>query len=428
MAHFNTKCLHAGYEPGNGDPRQIPIYQNTTWYFDSSEHQAAIFNLEAAGYFYSRLSNPTSDAVAGRIAALEGGVAAVLTSSGQTATFYAVFNVCQAGDHLICANQVYGGTYNLFAHTLPKMGIEVSFVDADASLEELQKAIRPNTKAVFGETLSNPSLKVLDIEKFAALANAAGVPLIVDNTFPTPFNCRPFEYGAHISVHSTTKYLDGHASQVGGAVVDSGNFDWAAHADKYPGLTQADPTYHGLVFSDTFGPAAYITKLVTHLFRDLGGISNPQNAFLLGTHIESLPVRMERHIGNAQAVAQWLDKNEYVEQVNFTGLESSPEHALAKKYFDLVGGCGVVSFNLKGSREEAATFLDALRVARIATHVADARTCVLHPASTSHRQMTDQQLLDAGVTPTLVRISVGIEDVRDLIADLDQALQQVFAV
>jgi len=425
---FNTKCLQAGYEPGNGDPRQIPIYQNVTWYFDSAEHHAKIFNLEEAGYFYSRLSNPTCDAVAARLAALEGGAAAVLTSSGQTASFYSVFNICQAGDHLISASQVYGGTYNLFAVTLPKMGIEVTFVDADASLEELQAAVRPNTKAVYGETLSNPSLKVLDIEKFADLAHGAGVPLIVDNTFPTPFNCRPFEHGADIVVHSTTKYLDGHASQLGGVIIDSGNFDWLAQGDKYPGLTQPDDSYHGIVFAEQFGqPAAYITKIVTSLFRDLGAPAAPQNAFILGMNIESLPVRMERHIGNAQTIAEWLKEHKNVTHVNFPGLASDPEHALANKYFDIAGGCGVISFELDGSREDAANFLNQLRVARIATHVSDARTCVLHPASTTHRQLSDEQLPDTGVTPTLVRISVGIEDVRDLIADLDNALKATFA-
>ena len=425
---FNTKCLQAGYEPGDGDPRQIPIYQNVTWYFDSSEHQAKIFNLEEAGYFYSRLSNPTCDAVAARLAALEGGAAAVLTASGQAATFNSIFNICQAGDHLISASQIYGGTYNLFAVTLPKMGIEVTFVDADASLEELQKAVRPNTKAVFGETLSNPSLKVLDIAKFADFAHGAGVPLIVDNTFPTPFNCRPFEHGADIVVHSTTKYLDGHAAQLGGVIIDSGNFDWLAQGDKFPGLTQPDDSYHGLVFAEHFGqPAAYITKVVTSLFRDLGAPSAPQNAFILGMNIESLPVRMERHIGNAQTIAEWLEEHKNVQGVNFPGLASNSEHALANKYFDLAGGSGVVSFELDGSREDAAKFLNQLKVARIATHVSDARTCVLHPASTTHRQLSDEQLPGAGVTPTLVRISVGIEDVRDLIADLDNAFKVVFA-
>jgi len=424
---FNTRCLQAGYEPGNGDPRQIPIYQNVTWYFDSSEHQARIFNLEEGGYFYSRLSNPTNDAVAARIAALEGGSAAVLTASGQTASFFSVFNICQAGDHLVAVSQIYGGTYNLFAITLPKMGIEVTFVDADAPLEELQKAIRPNTKCVFGETLANPSLKVLDIEKFATLAHDAGVPLIVDNTFPTPFNCRPFEHGADIVVHSTTKYLDGHASALGGVVVDSGNFDWAAQGDKFPGLTQPDPSYHGLVFTDTFGQAgAYVTKIVTSLMRDLGAITTPQNAFLLGMNIESLPVRMERHISNAQEIAEWLDAHDSVKKVYFPGLAGDSQHELARKYFDFAGGSGVISFDLCGSREDATTFLDALNVARIATHVADARTCVLHPASTTHRQLSDEQIIEAGVSPTMVRISVGIEDVRDLIADLDEALKTAF--
>ena len=425
---FNTQCLTAGYEPGNSDPRQIPIYQNTTWFFDSSEHMARIFDLKEAAYFYSRLSNPTSDAVAARIAALEGGAAAVLTASGQTASFFSVFNICQAGDHMIAASQIYGGTYNLFAVTLPKMGIEVTFVDAEAPLEELKAAIRPNTKCIFGETLSNPSLKVLDIEKFAALADAAGAPLIVDNTFPTPFNCRPFEHGAHIAVHSTTKYLDGHAAQVGGAVVDSGNFDWAAHGDKFAGLTTPDPSYHGLVFVEQFGQqAAYITKMVTQLMRDLGAITTPQNAFLLGMNIESLPVRMERHIENAQAIAEWLDAHDKVTGVSFPGLAKDPEHERATKYFDYAGGSGVISFDLAGGRADAAKFMDALRVARIATHVADARTCVLYPAATTHRQLSDEKMIEAGVSPTMVRISVGIEDVRDLIADLDQALKVAYS-
>jgi len=425
---FNTRCLQAGYEPGNGDPRQIPIYQNTTWYFDSSEHMADIFNLEAGGYFYSRLSNPTNDAVAARIAALEGGSAAVLTASGQTATFFSVFNICQAGDHLIAVSQIYGGSYNLFAVTLPKMGIEVTFVDADASLEELRAAVRPNTKCVFGETLSNPSLKVLDIEKFAEFAHGAGVPLIVDNTFPTPFNCRPFEHGADIVVHSTTKYLDGHASALGGVIVDSGNFDWNAQGEKFAGLTAPDSSYHGLIFTEAFGQeGAYITKVVTSLMRDLGAITTPQNAFLLGVNIESLPVRMERHIKNAQDIAQWLDGHKNVEKVHFPGLVNDAEYDLAEKYFDLPGGSGVVTFNLSGRREDATKFLDALKVARIATHVADARTCVLHPASTTHRQLSDEQMIEAGVAPTMVRLSVGIEDVRDLIADLDDALKVAFA-
>jgi len=425
---FNTKCLHSGYEPGNGDPRQIPISQNVTWYFDSAQHQAAIFNLEAAGYFYSRLSNPTCDAVAGRLAALEGGSAAVLTSSGQTASFYSVFNICQAGDHLISAAQVYGGTYNLFATTLPKMGIEVTFVDADASLEELQKAVRPNTRAVYGETLSNPSLNVLDIEKFAALAHDNGVPLIVDNTFPTPFNCRPFEHGADIVVHSTTKYLEGHAAQVGGVIIDSGNFDWDAHAEKYPGLTTPDDSYHGLVFTEAFGQGgAYITKVVTSLFRDLGGIAAPQNAFILGLGLESLPVRIERHIENGQELAQWLEASDRVEEVIYPGLASNVENEKAKKYFDHAGGCGVISFELKGSFEQAVQVLDTLKVGRIATHVADARTCVLHPASTTHRQLSDEQRAASGVTPTLVRVSVGIEDIKDIIADFDAAFKEVFA-
>ncbi|MCL2526230.1 MAG: PLP-dependent transferase [Coriobacteriia bacterium] len=424
---FNTRCLQAGYEPGNGDPRQIPIYQNTTWYFDSSEHMAMIFDLEAASPFYSRISNPTSDAVASRLAALEGGAAAVLTASGQTASFFAVFNICQAGDHLIATSQIYGGTYNLFAVTLPMMGIEVTFVDAEADLDELKAAIKPNTKAIFGETLSNPALNVLDIEKFAALAGFAGVPLIVDNTFPTPYNCRPIEHGADIVVHSTTKYLDGHAAALGGAIIDAGNFDWLGQGDKFPGLTRPDSSYHGLVFAEQFGQkACYITRLITHLMRDLGAITTPQNAFILGMNIESLHVRMQRHLDNAQTIAEWLQNNGNVAQVYFPGLVSDSQHERAAKYFDSPAGSGVISFDLEGTREDAVKFLDALRVARIATHVADARTCVLHPASTTHRQLSDEQMIEAGVSPTMIRLSVGIEDISDLIADLDSALKVAF--
>jgi len=383
---------------------------------------ARIFDLEDNSPFYTRLWNPTSDAVAARIAAIEGGVAGVLTSSGQAATFFSIFNICTAGGHVVSSSQIYGGTYNLFAVTLPKMGIEVSFVDADAPLEELRQAMRPNTRCVFGETLSNPSLNVLDIEKFATLAHEAGVPLIVDNTFPTPVNCRPFEWGADIVVHSTTKYLDGHASQVGGAVVDSGNFDWLAYADKYPGLTTPDHSYHGVVYAERFGKAAYITKIVSQLLRDLGSTPAPQNAFLLGMNIESLPVRVRQHITNAQTIAEWLAACDGIKQVRFPGLAGDSEYELAQKYFDSAGGSGVISFDLEGSREDAVKFMDALRLVKIATHVADARTCVLHPASTTHRQLSDEQLVSAGVSPTLVRLSVGLEEVSDLIADLENAL------
>ncbi|MCL2492168.1 MAG: O-acetylhomoserine aminocarboxypropyltransferase/cysteine synthase [Coriobacteriia bacterium] len=423
--NIDTRCVHAGWEPEDGGPRQIPIYQNTTWYFDSTEHMAKLFDLEEAGYFYTRLANPTNDAVAARIAALEGGVAAVLTSSGQAASFFSIFNICSEGDHLVTSSALYGGTYNLFAITLPKMGIEVSFVDPDATGEQLREAIRPNTKCVFAETVSNPALNVLDIEKFATLAHDAGVPLIVDNTFPTPVNCRPFEWGADIVIHSTTKYLDGHGTVVGGAIVDSGNFDWDAHAEAFPGLTTPDDSYHGVTYTERFGKGAYITKIVAQLMRDLGSIPSPNNSFILGVNIESLPLRMAKHVDNAQKIAEWLEKRDGVAIVRYPGLPSDPYHALAKKYLDADGGCGVIAFDLKGSAEQATTFLDALKVISIATHVADARSCVLHPASSTHRQLTDEQLVSAGVTPTLIRLSVGIEDADDLIADLDQALSSV---
>jgi O-acetylhomoserine (thiol)-lyase len=419
--NIDTKCIHAGYEPGAGGPRQIPIYQNTTWYFDSSQAMADVFDLVALAPFYTRLFNPTSDAVAARIAALEGGAAAALTSSGQAASFFSIFNICTAGDHFVASSQLYGGTYNLFAVTMKSMGIEVSFVDPDAPLDELRKAIRPNTKCVFGETLSNPSLAVLDIEKFATLAHDAGVPLIVDNTFPTPVNCRPLEHGADIVIHSTTKYMDGHASQVGGVIVDSGRFDWLAHADKFPGLTKPDDSYHGVVYAQQFGEAAYIIKIVAHLLRDIGATAAPQNAFLLGMNLETLPLRMEKHCANALKIAQWLAGRNDIELVNYPGLKGSKYYGLAEKYFDTPGGSGVISFTLKGTREDAIGFMDALKVARIATHVADAHTCVLHPASTTHRQLTDDQLAGAGVSPTIIRLSVGIENADDLITDLDQA-------
>ena len=425
--NIDTQSIHAGYEPGDGGPRQIPIHQNTTWYFESAEHMARLFDLEEAGYFYTRLANPTNDAVAARITALEGGVAGVLTSSGQAASFFSIFNLCEAGDHLLTSSALYGGTYNLFAVTLPKMGIEVDFVNPDAPLEQLQGAIKPNTKCVFAETLSNPSLNVLDIEKFATLAHGAGVPLIVDNTFPTPVNCRPFEHGADIVIHSTTKYLDGHGTVVGGAIIDSGNFDWQAQAERFTGLTRPDDSYHGVVYAEQFGKAAYITKIVTQLMRDLGSIPSPHNSFILGVNIESLPLRVAKHIANAQTIAEWLSAHPHVAQVRYPGLVGDPYHELAQKYFDLAGGCGVIAFDLKGSREKAVEFLDALQVISIATHVADARSCVLHPASSTHRQLTDEQLACAGVTPTLVRLSVGIEGVTDLLADLEQALKLTFA-
>jgi len=421
--NIDTRCIHAGWNPDDGGSRQIPIYQTTTWSFDSAEHLARLFDLAEAGYFYTRLANPTNDAVAARIAALEGGVAAVLTSSGQAASFFAIFNICEAGDHLVTSSAIYGGTYNLFAVTLPKMGIEVTFVDPDASLETLQEAIRPNTKCVFAETVSNPSLNVLDIEKFAAFAHGAGVPLIVDNTFPTPVNCRPFEWGADIVIHSTTKYFDGHGSVVGGVVVDSGNFDWDAHADKFPGLTTPDESYHGVTYTTQFGKGAYITKIVTQLMRDLGSIPSPHNSYILGVNIESLPLRIKKHLENAQRIAEWLSAHDRIAQVRYPGLADDPYHGLAQKYLGGSGGSGVIAFEVEGTRESAIAFMEFLKLISIATHVADARTCLLHPASTTHRQLSDEQLASAGVTPTLIRLSVGIEDADDLIADLDQALK-----
>lgn len=422
--HINTKCVQAGYTPKNGEPRILPIYQSTTYKYESSEQMGRLFDLEESGYFYTRLQNPTNDAVAAKIAALEGGVAALLTSSGQAASFFAIFNIAGAGDHIVSASAIYGGTLNLFAVTMKKMGIDVTFVSPDASLEELNAAFRPNTKAVFAETLSNPSLIVLDIEKFASCAHAHGVPLIVDNTFPTPIHCRPFEFGADIVTHSTTKYMDGHATSVGGAIVDSGNFDWTAHADKFPGLTQPDESYHGVTYTETFGKAAYITKATVQLMRDLGSIPSPQNCFLLNLGLETLFLRVERHCENALAVAKYLEKHDKIEWINYPGLESSPYHALAQKYMP-DGTCGVIAFGIKGGREAATKFMDSLKLAAIVTHVADARTCVLHPASTTHRQLTDAQLKDAGVDPGLIRLSVGIEYIGDILADIEQALETV---
>jgi len=423
--NLETTCIHAGYQPEDGGPRQVPIYQNTTWYFDSSEKMARVFDLEELNYFYTRLFNPTNDAVASRIAALEGGVAAVLTSSGQAASFFSVFNICRSGDHIVASSAIYGGTYNLFAVTLAQMGIQTTFVAPDASLDELKKAIQPNTKCVFAETLSNPSLIVLDIEKFATLAHDSGVPLIIDNTFPTPVNCRPFEWGADIVIHSTTKYLDGHGTCMGGVIVDSGNFDWDAYADKFPGLTAPDESYHGVVYTKQFGKGAYITKIIAHLMRDLGATPSPQNSFLLGVNIESLPLRVKKHLENAQTIAQWLDAREDIGFVNYPGLPGNSQYALAQKYLGGTGGCGVVSFEITGTREDAIAFMDSLELISIATHVADARSCVLHPASTTHRQLNDEQLVTAGVSPTMIRLSVGIEDVDDLIGDLEQAFNKL---
>ena len=417
-----TLCVQAGWTPKKGEPRVLPIYQSTTFKYDTSEQMARLFDLEDSGYFYTRLQNPTNDAVAAKIAALEGGVGAMLTSSGQAANFYAIFNICQAGDHFVCSSTIYGGTFNLFGVTLKKLGIECTFIDANASEEEIDKAFRPNTKALFGETISNPSIDVLDIEKFARIAHKHGVPLIVDNTFATPINCRPFEWGADIVTHSTTKYMDGHATSVGGAIVDSGNFDWEAHADKFPGLTQPDESYHGLTYTKAFGKMAYITKATAQLMRDLGSIQSPQNAFLLNLGLETLHLRVPRHCENAQKVAEWLEANPKVKWVNYCGLKSRKYYDLAQKYMPN-GSCGVIAFGLNGTREEAIEFMDRLKFICIVTHVADARTCVLHPASHTHRQLTDEQLREAGVAPDLIRLSVGIENVNDIIADIEQALQ-----
>ena len=419
---LSTNCLHAGYVPGNGEPRNIPIVQSTTFRYATGEAMGALFDLEAAGYFYTRLQNPTSDAVAAKICALEGGTAAMLTSSGQAANFFAVFNIASCGDHVVASSAIYGGTFNLFAVTMKRMGVDFTFVDPNCSDAELEAAFRPNTKAVFGETIANPALTVLDIERFAKAAHAHGVPLIVDNTFPTPVNCRPFEHGADIVTHSTTKYMDGHANAVGGAIVDSGRFDWTAHAHKFPGLTTPDESYHGITYAEKFGlGGAYITKAVVQLMRDLGASPAPMNAYLLNVGLETLPLRMAKHCANALEVARYLEGHDKVAWVNYPGLESSPYHALAQKYMP-GGTCGVVSFGVKGGREAASRFMAGLKLCSIATHVADAKTCVLHPASTTHRQMNDAELQAAGVSPDLIRLSVGIEDAADLLADLDQAL------
>ena len=422
--NFDTNCLHAGYRPGSGEPRNIPIIQSTTFRYETSEEMGRLFDLEASGYFYTRLQNPTSDAVAARLCALEGGTAAMLLSSGQAASFFSVFNIASAGDHIVSSTAIYGGTYNLFAVTMKRMGIEFTFVDPDCTEEELNAAFRPNTKALFGETIANPALTVLDIEKFARAAHAHGVPLIVDNTFATPALCRPFEWGADIVIPPTTKYLDGHAAAVGGAIVDSGRFDWEAHADKYPGLTTPDDSYHGVTYTKKFGQGgAYITKATAQLMRDFGSTPAPMNAWLLGMGIETLPLRMARHCANAQGVAEYLQKHEKVAWVRYAGLPGDKYHDLARKYLPK-GCCGVVSFGVKGGRAAAERFMAGLQLASIATHVADAKTCVLHPASATHRQMNDAELAAAGVAPDLVRFSVGIEDLNDLIADLAQALEQ----
>lgn len=420
---FETKCVQAGWDPKNGEPRVMPIYQSTTFKFDSSQHVADLFDLKVGGHFYTRLSNPTLDVVEQRIAALEGGVGAMLTSAGQAASTIAILNLAHSGDHVISCSAIYGGTVNLFGVTLEKLGISFTWLEPDATDEEIQAAIRPNTKAIFGETLANPALAVLDLERWATVAHRNGLPLIVDNTFPTPYLCRPFEHGADIVIHATTKYLDGHAMSLGGCIVDGGTFDWAA-SGRFPEFTEPDPSYHGLIYTQAFGKAAYIVKARAQLMRDLGAQAAPMNAFLLGVGIETLPLRMERHSANAQAVAEWLANHPKVEWVRYPGLKGDKYHALAQKY--LPKGCsGVVSFGVKGARSDATRLMDSLRLAKIVVHVADARTCVLHPASMTHRQLTDEQLVKAGISPTMVRFSVGIEHIDDILADLDQAFAKV---
>ena len=422
---IGTKCIQAGYTPGNGEPRQIPIYQSTTFKYDTSEEMGKLFDLEASGYFYSRLQNPTNDCVAARIASLEGGSAAMLTSSGQAASFYSVFNIASCGDHIVSSSAIYGGTYNLFAVTMKRMGIEFTFVAPDCTDEELEAAFRPNTKAVFGETIANPALDVLDIERFAKAAHAHGVPLIVDNTFATPINCRPFEWGADIVTHSTTKYMDGHASGVGGCIVDSGKFDWTKYPDKFPGLCTPDDSYHGVTYTERFGiEGAYITKATVQLMRDLGSIQSPQNAYLINLGLESLQLRMKRHCDNAEAVANFVKDHEKIEWVRYCGLEGDKNYELGRKYLPN-GSCGVISFGVKGGRAAAEKFMKNLRLASIETHVADSKTCCLHPASATHRQMNDDELRAAGVSPDLIRFSCGIEDKDDIIADIAQALETI---
>lgn len=416
-----TLCIRGGWEPKNGEPVEPPIVQSTTFKYDNSEEMAQLFDLKKEGYFYSRLQNPTNDVVAKKIAQLEGGVGCLLTSSGQAANFFAVFNICEAGSHIVASTEIYGGTYNLFGVTMKKMGIDCTFVNPEASDEEIQQAFRPNTRVMFGETISNPGCHVLDIEKFARIAHRNGVPLIVDNTFATPVNCRPFEWGCDIVTHSTTKYLDGHAATVGGAVVDSGQFDWMAHAEKFPGLCTPDASYHGLTYTKAFGKMGYLTKLVAQLMRDLGSIPSPHNSYLLNLGLESLHLRMAQHCRNAQQIAEFLEQQEQVAWIHYCGLKNDAHYARGQKYLPN-GSCGVIAFGLKGDRDTAIRFMDSLRLINIATHVADSRTCVLHPASHTHRQLTDEQLRASGIDPTLIRLSVGIEDVTDLLADIQQAL------
>lgn len=427
MKKFNpdTICVQGGWKPSKGEPRVLPIYQSTTFKYDTSEQMADLFDLKAPGYFYTRLQNPTNDCVADKIRELEGGVAAMLTSSGQAANFYAIFNICQAGEHFISSSTIYGGTFNLFAITMKKLGIDCTFIDPDASEEEIAAAIQPNTKAVFGETIANPACNVLDIEKWARVAHKHGLPLIIDNTFPTPINCRPFEWGCDIVTHSTTKYMDGHASGVGGCIVDSGNFDWEAYADRFPGLTEPDESYHGLAYTKAFGKQAYITKATVQIMRDLGSIQSPQNAFLLNLGLETLHLRMRRHCENALKVAEYLKGHEKVAWVDYPGLPDNKYYELSQKQFRDGNTCGVLTFGIKGGREESIKFMDNLKLVCIVTHVADTRSCVLHPASHTHRQLSDEQLLEAGVRPDLIRFSTGIEDAADIIADIEQALEKI---
>lgn len=423
--NLETKCIQEGWTPKQGEPRQLPVYQSTTFQYDTSDAMGKLFDLEADGYFYTRLQNPTNDAVAAKICALEGGTAAMLTSSGQAANFFAMFNICEAGDHFIASSSIYGGTFNLFGVTMKKMGIECTFVDQDISEEELSSYFKPNTKALFGETIANPAVAVLDIEKFARVAHRHNVPLIIDNTFATPANCRPFEWGADIVTHSTTKYMDGHGVGVGGCIVDSGKFDWMAHPEKFPGLTTPDESYHGIVYAERFGKeGAYITKATAQLMRDLGPIQSPQNAFYLNVGLETLALRMKKHCENALAIAKFLESNEMVAWVHYADLENDDYHALAQKYLPN-GTCGVMAFGIKGGREQSIKFMDALQLVSIVTHVADSKTCILHPASHTHRQLTDEQLRESGVAPDLIRLSVGIENADDIIADLKQALEKL---
>ena len=418
-----TVCVQGGWQPKNGEPRVLPIYQSTTFKYETSDEMGKLFDLEASGFFYTRLQNPTNESVAAKIASLEGGMAAMLTSSGQAAVFYALFNICETGGHLICTSKIYGGTFNLLGVTMKKMGVDVTFIDQETTDEEIEKAFRPNTKAVFGETLANPAGAVLDIERFARMAHSHGVPLVVDNTLATPISCRPIEWGADIFVHSTTKYMDGHATAVGGAIIDSGNFDWSAHKDQFPGLTTPDPSYHGIVYTEKFGKTAYLVKATVQLMRDFGSTASPMNAFLLNIGLETLHLRIPRHCSNAQAVAEYLAGHPKVAWVNYCGLPENKYHTLARKYLP-EGSCGMLTLGLKGGRDHAIRFMDALRLVSIVTHVADVRSCVLHPASHTHRQLSDEQLVAAGVAPDLIRFSVGIEDIDDILADVQQALEK----